>query len=54
MSDFEGAWEGKIKLMLGLALPQDLWTSLYNNSANFIKQTNAWNKLVSGVFKPDF
>ncbi|KAJ7281142.1 hypothetical protein C8J57DRAFT_1564646 [Mycena rebaudengoi] len=48
MSDFEGAWEGKIKLMLGLALPQDLWTSLYNNSANFIKQTNAWNKLIAG------
>ncbi|KAJ7346335.1 hypothetical protein DFH08DRAFT_937557 [Mycena albidolilacea] len=48
MSDFEGAWEGKIKLMLGLALPQDSWASLYNNSANFITQTNLWNKLIVG------
>jgi hypothetical protein len=53
MSDFEGAWEGKIKLMLGLALPQDSWASLYNNSANFITQTNLWNKLVSGVCNRD-
>lgn len=51
MSDFEGAWEGKIKLMLGLAVPPDSWASLYNNSANFINQTNAWNKLVSTSYK---
>ncbi|KAF8182244.1 hypothetical protein K438DRAFT_1163715 [Mycena galopus ATCC 62051] len=48
MSDFEAAWEGKIKLMLGLAVPPDAWISLYNNSAKFINETNAWNKLVAG------
>ncbi|KAJ7106715.1 hypothetical protein C8R44DRAFT_858261 [Mycena epipterygia] len=42
------AWEGKIKILLGLAVPPDTWNALYNNTAGFLNETNKWDKLVAG------